>query len=407
MRATDDASGERGGRPRATVGVAPGAAGESARSATAGRPGAVEARRARHGRRSTVACSAHSPLPDGLRHGHAASSCCAAAGGSARRPGRRPPDGGPTLRATGGSHRRFADLADVLEPGDVLVVNTSAVMPAALDARGPDGDGAPPAPVDRAAGRVLGGRAPAARRAGHRALRGRPPAHAGAARRRAGRAARPPTPPAPRLGGCGWPGSTCPAGCLERTWGPTASPSATPTPTAAWPIEAYQSVFSREPGSAEMPSAARPFTDRLVTELVRPGSRRGSDHAAHRGVVAGGGRAALRRALRGAGGHRHAGQRRPRRRPAGDRGRAPPWCGRWRRPPTQAGRSHPGAGWTELVVRRSGACGWSTGWSPAGTSRSRRTWPCSRPSPAASCWTPRTRRRSTRATAGTSSATAT
>ncbi|HYZ98406.1 MAG TPA: S-adenosylmethionine:tRNA ribosyltransferase-isomerase [Acidimicrobiales bacterium] len=39
----------------------------------------------------------------------------------------------------------------------------------------------------------------------------------------------------------------------------------------AWPLEAYQSVFSRHPGSAEMPSAARPFTEALVTELVTRG----------------------------------------------------------------------------------------------------------------------------------------
>ena len=39
----------------------------------------------------------------------------------------------------------------------------------------------------------------------------------------------------------------------------------------AWPITAYQSVFSRVPGSAEMPSAARPFTDALVTDLVTRG----------------------------------------------------------------------------------------------------------------------------------------
>jgi S-adenosylmethionine:tRNA ribosyltransferase-isomerase len=37
------------------------------------------------------------------------------------------------------------------------------------------------------------------------------------------------------------------------------------------PAAAYQTVFAREPGSAEMPSAARPFTDRLVTELVTRG----------------------------------------------------------------------------------------------------------------------------------------
>ena len=35
-----------------------------------------------------------------------------------------------------------------------------------------------------------------------------------------------------------------------------------------WPLAAYQTVFAREPGSAEMPSAGRPFTAELVTELV-------------------------------------------------------------------------------------------------------------------------------------------
>jgi S-adenosylmethionine:tRNA ribosyltransferase-isomerase len=36
-------------------------------------------------------------------------------------------------------------------------------------------------------------------------------------------------------------------------------------------IDAYQTVFSRRPGSAEMPSAARPFSPELVTELVSRG----------------------------------------------------------------------------------------------------------------------------------------
>jgi len=38
-----------------------------------------------------------------------------------------------------------------------------------------------------------------------------------------------------------------------------------------WPLAEYQTVFAREPGSAEMPSAGRPFTDRLVTDLVTRG----------------------------------------------------------------------------------------------------------------------------------------
>ncbi|MDQ3737893.1 MAG: S-adenosylmethionine:tRNA ribosyltransferase-isomerase [Actinomycetota bacterium] len=38
-----------------------------------------------------------------------------------------------------------------------------------------------------------------------------------------------------------------------------------------WPIGAYQTVFATEPGSAEMPSAARPFTHEIVTQLVSRG----------------------------------------------------------------------------------------------------------------------------------------
>ena len=38
-----------------------------------------------------------------------------------------------------------------------------------------------------------------------------------------------------------------------------------------WPLADYQTVFARTPGSAEMPSAGRPFTDRLVTRLVTAG----------------------------------------------------------------------------------------------------------------------------------------
>jgi S-adenosylmethionine:tRNA ribosyltransferase-isomerase len=38
-----------------------------------------------------------------------------------------------------------------------------------------------------------------------------------------------------------------------------------------WPLSAYQTVFALEPGSAEMPSAGRPFTPQLVTSLVAHG----------------------------------------------------------------------------------------------------------------------------------------
>jgi S-adenosylmethionine:tRNA ribosyltransferase-isomerase len=38
-----------------------------------------------------------------------------------------------------------------------------------------------------------------------------------------------------------------------------------------WPITAYQNVYATEPGSAEMPSAGRPFTPEVITRLVAKG----------------------------------------------------------------------------------------------------------------------------------------
>jgi len=38
-----------------------------------------------------------------------------------------------------------------------------------------------------------------------------------------------------------------------------------------WPISTYQNVYVTEPGSAEMPSAGRPFTPEMVTRLVAKG----------------------------------------------------------------------------------------------------------------------------------------
>jgi len=40
-----------------------------------------------------------------------------------------------------------------------------------------------------------------------------------------------------------------------------------------WPLEAYQSLFSRVPGSVEMPSAARPITPRIREALEGAGIR--------------------------------------------------------------------------------------------------------------------------------------
>ena len=41
--------------------------------------------------------------------------------------------------------------------------------------------------------------------------------------------------------------------------------------TRAWPASMYQTIFATEPGSAEMPSAGRPFTSELIARLVSNG----------------------------------------------------------------------------------------------------------------------------------------
>ena len=38
-----------------------------------------------------------------------------------------------------------------------------------------------------------------------------------------------------------------------------------------WPLELHQNVYATEPGSAEMPSAGRPFTSALIAQLVARG----------------------------------------------------------------------------------------------------------------------------------------
>ena len=51
----------------------------------------------------------------------------------------------------------------------------------------------------------------------------------------------------------------------------TAGRSATATSRGNWPISTYQNVYATEPGSAEMPSAGRPFTPEVITRLVAKG----------------------------------------------------------------------------------------------------------------------------------------
>ena len=97
-------------------------------------------------------------------------------------------------------------------------------------------------------------------------------------------------------GGCGSPGSTCPQPHARPGWPPTAGRSATATSSDRGRSSAYQNVYATEPGSAEMPSAGRPFTPEVITRLVAKGVGVHPARAAHRRRLARGRRAALPRA---------------------------------------------------------------------------------------------------------------
>ena len=169
-------------------------------------------------------------------------------------------------------HRCFAELPELLLPGDLVVVNTSATIPAAL--RG--------SALGQPAVLHLSSR----RDDGHWIveLRHRDPDTGSST----------PWLDAPRLTVINLPAAgaatllrpaTADAAREIRLW---EAELALPSPALQYlaehgrpirysyvpvdrPISAYQSVFATEPGSAEMPSASRPFTAEIVTRLVARG----------------------------------------------------------------------------------------------------------------------------------------
>jgi S-adenosylmethionine:tRNA ribosyltransferase-isomerase len=157
------------------------------------------------------------------------------------------------------AHASFNDLPRILRPGDLLVVNNSATLPAALPARlnGEELTLHLSTPVDVARW-VVELRTPErlpfrTARAGAR-LELPSGAHAELL--------------APYLGSSRLFVAQLALGqpVLDylRRHGEPIRYAHSP---AGWPIEAYQTVFGFEPGSVEMPSAARPFSGELVAEL--------------------------------------------------------------------------------------------------------------------------------------------
>jgi S-adenosylmethionine:tRNA ribosyltransferase-isomerase len=160
-------------------------------------------------------------------------------------------------------HHRFTDLPALLRPGDVLVVNTSATVPAAVPVVGgrltvhfstERADGSWLVELRRHAGKATApyvGGTPGRRYAlpGGAAVILREPYSAG------------------RL----WRSDVDTAGSVLDYLNAHGQPIRYGYVDRPWPLRYYQTVFGVHPGSAEMPSAGRPFTSELVTRLVTAG----------------------------------------------------------------------------------------------------------------------------------------
>ncbi|WP_329051029.1 S-adenosylmethionine:tRNA ribosyltransferase-isomerase [Amycolatopsis sp. NBC_01488] len=164
---------------------------------------------------------------------------------------------------SGVHHTVFSSLGSHLRPGDLLVVNTSGTLPAAVDAvRGGRpvvvhfstalDDGTWVVELRAPAGPLLDGRAgERVELPGGASLTLLAPAAPGSTRL--------------------WRAAVAVDGGVIGLLAAAGRPIRYGYVPRAWPLADYQTVFAREPGSAEMPSAARPFSDSLVTRLVTDG----------------------------------------------------------------------------------------------------------------------------------------
>jgi S-adenosylmethionine:tRNA ribosyltransferase-isomerase len=173
-----------------------------------------------------------------------------------------------TRRASGEiEHTTFGSFPAHLEPGDLVVVNTSGTIPAAVNGFGADGT---PVVVhlstqlddDRW---VLEPRRPSGRTTER--WTGPPPPSRVVLGEGASLELLVPYLDSSRL----WVASlSLPQPVL--TWlAVHARPIRYGYVERPWPATAYQNVYATEPGSSEMPSAGRPFTPEIITRLVAKG----------------------------------------------------------------------------------------------------------------------------------------
>jgi len=200
-----------------------------------------------------------------------------------------PRDGVRMLVASAGdglAHRRAYHLPAALHPGDLLVLNTSDTLPAALS--GVTADGAA-VTVHLSTVDPASGTAPAAalRASASRwvvEVRGRSPRHGGEPstadragaeiRLRGGGLLRIDAPYPRRTGPARlWTAELAVPGPLRGWLTEVGEPIRYGYVTAPWPLSAYRTSYADTPGSAEMPSAGRPLTARTFRRLRARGIR--------------------------------------------------------------------------------------------------------------------------------------
>jgi S-adenosylmethionine:tRNA ribosyltransferase-isomerase len=159
------------------------------------------------------------------------------------------------------THHAFTELPGLLRPGDVLVVNTSATVPAALEA----GD----LVVHVSTGLADGSWLVELRRPDGTATA--PYSGGGTGERLALACGGELTLLEPYSTGRLWRAALEVPDDVVTFLHRHGRPIRYGYVDRDWPLPSYQTVFARHPGSAEMPSAGRPFTDRLVTRLVSAG----------------------------------------------------------------------------------------------------------------------------------------
>ena len=175
-------------------------------------------------------------------------------------------DSGRLLVSSPGGHihARFVDLANHLRAGDLLVVNRSATLPASLQASGRNGPFTLNLSTNYGAGLWL-----AEPRLGPAEPGPLPDLSAGELFQIAGGKGRliAPYPGLPRLWFVHIDGDVC--RLLQRSGRPIRYGYL----DKEYDLDYYQTIFSSVPGSAEMPSAAYPFTRRVLRRLTAQGVR--------------------------------------------------------------------------------------------------------------------------------------